>query len=117
MTCEGTAGNGDTLPITPSYLSNPPIDYKVQVNPSMKNPFGKAQTNGIESADTCSASQIGKGVPVSPSQSPVCSSVQDTSSRQSKGKCKIFAHEHNQNYIAPICIRICCALSEDSLLK
>lgn len=84
-TCEGTAGNEESLPITPNYLSNPPNDYKVQVNPgSVKNLFGKAQTNGIESTDTCSAPLIGKGVPASPAQSSISTSMQDILPRQSK---------------------------------
>lgn len=84
-TCEGTAGNEESLPITPNYLSNPPNDYKVQVNPgSAKNLFGKAQTNGIESTDTCSAPLIGKGVPASPAQSSISTSMQDILPRQSK---------------------------------
>ncbi|XP_050716846.1 ankyrin repeat domain-containing protein 40-like isoform X2 [Eriocheir sinensis] len=82
-TCEGTAGNEESLPITPNYLSNPPNDYKVQVNPgSAKNLFGKAQTNGIESTDTCSAPLIGKGVPASPAQSSISTSMQDILPRQ-----------------------------------
>lgn len=83
---EGTTGNTDSLPITPNYIANPPIDYKVPVNPvSMKNPFGKPLTNGIESADSCSVSQYGNGVAAHPStQTPGSNYLQDSLARQNK---------------------------------
>ncbi|XP_042236373.1 ankyrin repeat domain-containing protein 40-like isoform X2 [Homarus americanus] len=45
MSIEGATTNSDSLPITPSYLAHPPIDYKVPM--TVKNPTGKPITNGI----------------------------------------------------------------------
>ncbi|XP_045135893.1 ankyrin repeat domain-containing protein 40-like isoform X2 [Portunus trituberculatus] len=84
---ERTVTNTDSLPITPNYLANPPVDYKVPpVNPvGMKNPFGKPLANGIETADSCTVSQYGNGVAVHPStQAPGSNYLQDSLARQNK---------------------------------